>query len=45
MEIFPSVGFSSLASTLPKVDLPHPLSPMSPKISPPSIEKLTLSTA
>src|SRR5580700_10623709 len=41
----PSVGSSSRSTVRATVDLPHPLSPTSPKVSPGPIEKLTPSTA
>ena len=41
----PSVGSIRRNTVRAKVDLPQPLSPTSPKVSPAAIEKLTPSTA
>ena len=41
----PSVGSSSFRSVRPTVDLPQPLSPTSPSVSPRPIENDTPSTA
>ncbi len=43
--IEPLVGSISFNTALPVVDLPQPLSPTSPSVSPAAIEKLTSSTA
>ena len=45
MKTRPSVGFKSPFKCWMRVDLPEPVWPITPMISPPSISRLTWSTA